>query len=71
MNPILTARADIAQGNPADLFITRMARADGCPECVTNYETPSSVWPDPPHGFIANYVCGSCGHAWTTSWRDC
>lgn len=52
-------------------YAARMARVDGCPEACGNYETPSSVWPDPPRGFIANYVCTDCGHAWSTSWEDC
>ncbi len=49
--------------------VTRACRTDGCPECVTNLETPSSTYAT-PDGFIANYVCLSCGHAWTTAWRD-
>lgn len=67
---------DIVQGTdssatptPEVVHSERMARIDGCGECVVNHETPSSVWPD-GDGFLANYVCLSCGHAWSTSWRD-
>ena len=55
---------------PPDVFLSRMATLDGCPECVLNVEPPSSVHDDPPRGFLANYVCMVCGHAWTTAWRD-
>ena len=55
--------------NPPDVYAERMSRVDGCGECVTNVEAPSSVYAT-PDGFLANYVCLSCGHAWSTSWRD-
>lgn len=51
-------------------FAERMSRVDGCGECVSNYATPSAVYDDNDGGFLANYICESCGHAWTTSWRD-
>lgn len=47
----------------------RMHRVDGCPACVENYAQPQSVRPT-PDGFAADYLCGLCGHHWTTSWRD-
>ena len=40
---------------------------DGCPSCVVNTETPSSVYATDA-GHLANYVCLDCGHAWSTSW---
>ena len=52
------------------LYATRMSTLDGCPECVTNAETPSSTYDDGAGRFVANYVCLACGHAWMTSWRD-
>ena len=57
--------------NPPDVYAERMSRVDGCPECVTNVEAPSSVY-DTADGFLANYVCQSpsCGYAWTTGWGD-
>lgn len=54
--------ADSTENRPPDALI------DGCPECVYNTEAPSSVHDDSPRGWLANYVCADCGHAWTTSW---
>lgn len=47
----------------------RMARVDGCPDCVTNTEPPYVVI---DHGtwFTAKYGCETCGHFWETAWRD-
>ena len=59
-----------AHGTPEN-YLKRMSRVDGCPSCVENAETPSSVHDNHPHGWLANYVCIHCGHAWTTSWGDC
>ena len=56
--------------NPPDVYAERMSRVDGCPECVTNYTLPSSVYDAHGGGFLANYICESCGHAWTTSWGE-
>lgn len=51
-------------------FAARMARVDGCPEACGNVQPPLEVQDDQPHGFIANYLCGSCGHAWSTGWGE-
>ena len=53
----------------AALHAERMARIDGCPECVTSYQTPLGIQPA-PHGFLADYVCTNCRHQWTTAWMD-
>lgn len=45
------------------------ARIDGCPECVTNTEPPRSVAPT-DNGYRCAYLCGDCGHAWTTDYRE-
>ena len=50
-------------------FVARMARLDGCPECVTNTEAPYRV-EDRPGGFAAYYGCESCGYFWSTCWED-
>ena len=47
----------------------RMARIDGCPNCVYNAEAPRRVRPC-PNGFRADYVCTDCRHEWTTAWMD-
>ena len=51
---------------------TRMARIDGCPECVVNTEAPLRVRESPGNvpGFTADYRCTDCGHRWTTAWAD-
>lgn len=50
--------------------IRRMSKADGCPDCVVNYETPRTVEPT-RDGYRAHYECALCGHTWTTDyWRD-
>lgn len=56
-------------GNNPHHYATRMARADGCPDCVTNTEPPYVVI---DHGawYIAKYGCETCGHFWETAWRD-
>lgn len=46
-----------------------MALADGCPSCVINLEPPRSSARF-PGGWTAAYLCTSCGHAWTTDWKD-
>lgn len=46
-----------------------MSRIDGCPECVENAETPSSAYAT-DDGYLCNYVCQDCGHAWSTAWKD-
>ena len=49
----------------------RMARVDGCPECVRNTEPPRRVCDTPGQpGFTADYTCSDCGHRWTTAWLD-
>lgn len=62
--------ADSTATPPPNEYLERMARVDGCPECATNYEAPTAVYDNAPHGWLANYVCESCGHAWTTSWGE-
>ncbi len=54
------------------LLATRMARIDGCPECVINTEPPLSVREADSNlpGFYADYCCTDCGHRWTTAWAD-
>ena len=59
---ILAPRAQGAQQPPE-------SRIDGCPECVQNAETPSSVYPT-GDGWLCNYICLDCGHAWSTAWKD-
>ena len=54
----------------AALHAERMARVDGCPECVANYEVPRMIRPV-VGGFRADYRCADCGYAWTTEWSDC
>ena len=66
MGTSLPPAADDPQ-HPLD--IDRMSRVDGCPECVVNAEPPRSAVPT-AEGFRAAYLCGSCGHAWMTDWRD-
>ena len=63
-------REPLTEGGPVPIVPPRaLSRIDGCPECVINAETPSSVWPT-HDGYLANYVCLDCGHAWSTSWKD-
>lgn len=62
--------ADPEVSTSPTLLAARLSSADGCPECVTNVETPSSVYDQGAGQYLANYLCMSCGHAWTTSWRD-
>lgn len=46
-----------------------MSRLDGCPDCVSTYETPRDVAPTADGtGFYAGYLCAECGYAWITSW---
>lgn len=46
-----------------------MARLDGCPSACGNTELPTGVsWT--PDGFLAHYVCESCGVAWSTAWKE-
>ena len=54
---------------PEDRLAQRMARIDGCPECVANYEPPQMVRPA-VDGFRADYRCTYCRHEWTTWWSD-
>ena len=63
--PSLPPAADEAQHPP----LTALSRVDGCPECVENAETPSSAYAT-GDGYLCNYVCLDCGHAWATSWKD-
>lgn len=46
-----------------------MSNVDGCPECVRNVEPPRSAVPV-DQGWRCAYLCSSCGHAWTTDWRE-
>lgn len=58
---------------PNALFVARMGRVDGCPECLGNYTPPRAVLDlsDPEmSGFVAAYHCEDCGHYWITSWGD-
>ena len=45
------------------------SRIDGCPSCVQNAETPSSAYRT-GDGWLCNYICLDCGHAWSTAWKD-
>jgi len=58
-----------AQQHPANVYAERMARADGCPRCLTNYEPPRAVIPH-DGGFTAGYLCESCGNFWLTNWSE-
>ena len=69
MSPIVTPAAPDVQPTPASIEIDRASRLDGCPSCVLNVEAPSSTYAT-ADGFLSNYVCLTCGHAWSTSWRD-
>jgi hypothetical protein len=62
--------ADSTPNPPPDsVFVARMSRVDGCPECVLNYALPRAVHHE-RDGFRADYICEACGHAWTTAWGD-
>lgn len=46
-----------------------MSHIDGCPNCVRNTEKPrASV--QVTNGYRCAYLCGDCGHAWTTDYRS-
>lgn len=62
---------DCTDTPPRFSLIRRLARYDGCPECVQNYELPYYVADDElGEGFVAHYGCGLCGHSWRTGWQD-
>ena len=42
--------------------------ADACPGCVANLEPPAA-WMRLPRTWRCGYLCGHCGHVWTTDWR--
>jgi hypothetical protein len=56
--------ADTNRAHPPE-----MSLADACPSCVLNLEPPRSA-ARIPGGWTAAYLCSSCGHAWTTDWKD-
>jgi hypothetical protein len=55
---------------PEALYVQRMTRVDGCPQCATNYSLPRAVIPAADEGFTAAYHCEDCGHYWITNWGD-
>lgn len=59
--------ADSTQTPPPNQYLERMARVDGCPECVNNAEAPYRI-EERSSGFAAYYGCESCGYFWSTSW---
>lgn len=67
---IVPSAADNGTPTPDIIHARRVARVDGCPDCVANYEAPKAVLDDGDGGFFASYVCADCGHAWLTNWRD-
>lgn len=46
-----------------------MGNADCCPECCVNLEAPQAAM-RVGDGWHCEYLCGRCGHAWTTDWRN-
>lgn len=42
---------------------------DCCPECCVNLEAPQAAM-RVGDGWHCEYLCGRCGHAWTTDWRN-
>lgn len=62
--------ADSTAIPPPDVFLSRMARLDGCPDACGNTEAPYKVTPELNGSFTAAYGCETCGQFWTTTWSD-
>ena len=60
---------DSSVTHPPDLFLSRMATLDGCPDACGNTEAPYRV-ETVPSGFVGYYGCESCGQFWNTAWGD-
>jgi hypothetical protein len=53
---------------PPGLLIDAMSRADACPDCCTNVETPYRIEIESHDRFTGFYGCNSCGWFWHTGW---